>query len=84
MIQITRIKNGIKNIVELPSFSRLSCLKNEGVKESQLIINDPEDEDNTWDITHHRDDDKGNIVVTIVDPNGDEIEYVGPLTNWVG
>lgn len=83
-IEVRRIGlNGIdKEQVTLESFSKHNVLAHAGIKQSQLIENDPEDEDNAYDFTV---DVVGtNIVASIFNPDQESIKYIGPIMAWEG
>lgn len=68
--------------IALQTFSKECILKHGDVKASQLMENDPEDEDNTWDfVVNH-----GVVytTATLIAPDGVEDHYVGLTTDWEG
>ena len=83
MVKVKRIAPGSSKTVELKVFSMLACLKCEGIKDAQLIINDPTDEDNAWDATVEERT-METVTVLLTDPNGDETRYIGPTDEWEG
>lgn len=82
MVKVIRTGYGKTSEVELSTFSVLAVLKDSGVREAELIVNDPEDEDNCWDFEVQHSGKSTTIL--LLDPNGDEIRYTGPNAHYEG